>query len=122
MRPTEVSHKVCIPKKGDRQGWSLLKKINDTASFKRSPKGSLAEFWYYGGGISSTSHLLKEERRQFYTPHKDRDYNEWVLFMKNTKFVKSPRNEYDRIQSMIDERRSREREYERDSYVTDYLK
>jgi len=81
-----ISHVVRVPKKKDKAGWKLLKKLILLDDLEDCKKGTLGHFFYHKGGIGCTLHMRRREASQFWVPTKKNQYDDWLKYMKETKF------------------------------------
>jgi hypothetical protein len=83
----EIPPNIRFPKATNIAQWKLLEKILQLSPFENCKEETLGNFWYKHNGFNFTIHMPRKERIQFNIPHHIRDYNEWINYMKNTKFI-----------------------------------
>lgn len=84
---TIISHTIRIPKINNRKKWDLLKKLLYTHIFENCKSGTLGKYWYDNGGLGCTLHVNDAVRAQFKIPRHNREFDDWITYMKTTKII-----------------------------------
>lgn len=71
-----------VPKKDDKKGWELLRKLSDGYGLKHK-KGYLSSKWSFGNMVHASDEIMK----LLWIPQKLYEYDDWVEYMNTTKLA-----------------------------------